>query len=100
MYFSSATSVQDTPEHVDRIHIAPNPDLGLCCLSDWLSSLRQVLLDGCHINVCGIRAVLGVIVAVNEAIGGVDSGDRLVEASSNSRRLSTSNKADREQPQE
>jgi hypothetical protein len=41
-------------------------------------------------------ALLGVIVAVNEAVGGVDRGERLDGLAANFRQLSASNKADRD----
>lgn len=43
-------------------------------------------------------AVLGVIVAANEALGGVAVGERLDDLADEARRLSGSNKADRDQP--
>ncbi len=45
-------------------------------------------------------AVLGAIVAANEALGGVDVGERLDALAAESRRLSDSNKADRDAQQE
>jgi hypothetical protein len=41
-------------------------------------------------------AVLGAIVATNQAVGGVEVGERLDALAAESRRLSDSNKADRD----